>query len=181
MKLDLFDGELVKYEESFKAFVAEHNLPGEWFAEPDHVAVKCADLSDYDDTCNAFAGRVDDEGVWEIEMDGRHLGSAKLIGAISVAGYDMNWVEIMQPRPGKEMPEGFVEHTEFVFPNFDEIIVFLEGHSIPYERQGNPGHSWINIVIDGDEREIKFNDAGIGEVTTKEKSQGLLHPFKRAA
>lgn len=180
MKVELFGNELVKYEESFRAFVQENQLPEEWFVVPDHVALKCADQADYEETCTVFGSLVDEEGVWEIELDARHLGSAKLRSALSVAGYEMHWIEIMQPRPGKEMKQGFVEHTEFVYPNFDEITAYLDGHNIAYELQENPGHSWINVVIDDQEREIKFNNAGIEEVTTKEKAEGKLSPFKAA-
>lgn len=175
MILRQLDIEQSQYNTSFQSFRSRFPLPEEWFAFPDHFAIKCANEPDYQLTCEELSQEVNSNGIWEIEMDNRLLGSAKLAGAVTLGGYDFQWVEIMQPRPGKETDSGFVEHTEFLFPNFEEILSTLKELGIEAELQKNPGHSWINVVIDSMGREIKFNDKLLEDVAEDEQRQGKLH------
>jgi hypothetical protein len=80
----------------------------------------------------------------------------------------------MQPRPGKELAEGFVEHTEFFFPNLSEAERVLTQRGVNFIRQKNPGHEWVNVIIDDSGREIKFNDKPLAAVVATEHEHGLL-------
>lgn len=162
--------ELSDYEQAFVAFVDANGLPSEWFEISDHIALKCADVEGYARACAEIEG-----GVWEIELDGRLLGSAQLTSPLTVAGYRFNWIEIMQPRPGKESDAGFVEHTEFYVDDFDMVTQWLTEQAIAYELQKNPGHRWINIVIDDQGREIKLNNKVLADVVVWERENGHLH------
>lgn len=173
MRLGTLQQELRLYEESFGRFLHTNALPGEWFSAPDHVAIKCANEEDYVATCSEIRDQTLD-GVWEIELDGRFLGSAQLTESIKLAGYNFSWIEIMQPRPSKETDKGFAEHTEFLFKDFGTVQQKLEELGIAYELQQNPGHRWINIVIDELGREIKINDKVLADVVTWERDQGHL-------
>jgi hypothetical protein len=170
------DLELATYEQAFVAFKEANNLPDAWFEVPDHFAIKCADRADYDQTCDELEIMADSEGIWELELDDRLLASAGLANPVTLAGYRFGWVEIMQPRPGKESAAGFVEHTEFLLPDFAEIMTALEEREVAYELQENPGHRWLNIVIDAHGREIKINDKLLADVVAAEKTEGLLSP-----
>ena len=172
------DNGLNAYALAFESFRAGNQLPAEWFAVSDHFAIKCADAGDYEETCDVVASLADEEGVWQIELDGRYLASAGLASSVIVAGEAFSWVEIMQPRPGKETAEGIVEHTEFVFPDFAQIMHVLDTKNIAYELQENPGHRWVNIPLDKHGREIKINDKALADVVKTEKAEGLL--LKRA-
>lgn len=174
MILKQLDVELLKYDEAFSEFRRRHQLPEEWFAQPDHFAIKCADEADYLATCEELRSEVTPDGIWQISLDERFLASAQLLGETTLGSYGFKWVEIMQPRPGKELTSGFVEHTEFVFPNFDQVLTVLKGSDAEIEIQKNPGHSWVNVVIDPAGREIKFNDKSLEDVAEHEKSHGLL-------
>lgn len=162
-----------EYAEAFHSFLDQNQVPAEWFSQPDHFAIKCADELDYLDTCAAFSG-YHDGGIWELELDSRLLASAKLMIGVVITDYKFDWVEIMQPRPDKETEQGFVEHTEFYCPDFSLAKSALQQRGIDYELQKNPGHSWINIVIDDTGREIKLNDKPLAEVVKKERSRGIL-------
>ncbi len=107
---ELQDG-LDEYEQAFSVFVQTHDLPVEWFAVPDHFAVKCVSADNYNQTCGQLAQLADTEGVWELDINDRMLGSAGLANPMMLAGYEFGWVDIMQPRPGKETAFGIVEHT----------------------------------------------------------------------
>jgi predicted metalloenzyme YecM len=174
MKLASLQAEMDVYDSTFHRFVSLHQLPAEWFLEPDHVAVKCADKDDYTDTISSYEAHTDEEGIWELSLDGRLLASAGLARPVTLAGHAFSWIEIMQPRPGKETAKGFVEHTEFYYPDFDSASTVLQERGIGYEIQRNDGHGWINIPIDGSGREIKLNDKALADVVIWERAQGLL-------
>lgn len=174
MSQDQIENEIKEYEKSFNSFLSKYELPTEWFLVADHVAIKCADRSDYTNTCQIMSSKTR-EGVWEIELDGRSLGSAELESPIYIGEHMFSWIEIMQPRPGKESAHGFVEHTEFLFADFDHVVDILNQKNIPYELQENPGHRWINIVIDDQGREIKINNKVLAEVVKWELQEGRLH------
>ncbi|MCB9822987.1 hypothetical protein H6800_01795 [Candidatus Nomurabacteria bacterium] len=162
-----------EYEQSFTSFINVNNLPKEWFSVPDHIAIKCADGKDYVKTCRELS-HMTKNGIWEIDLDSRFLGSAELINSINFGEYGFSWIEIMQPRPGKETKEGFVEHTEFLFTDFNTVKNVLDRKNIAYELQENPGHKWINIVIDNYGREIKVNDKVLSDVVKWELEKGHL-------
>lgn len=174
MNNERFASELKKYDVAFERFINKHNLPAEWFQRPDHVAIKCADGEDYKETCNEFSTLVQG-GIWETKMNDRKLASAQLLSALTIATYEFGWLEIMQPRPGKEMTAGFVEHTEFLFADFEQIQIRLTDGGIEYTLQQNPSHSWVNLVIDGLGREIKFNDKSLKDVSADEQARGELY------
>lgn len=178
MSLAGVDAELALYADAFQEFVSTHDLPKEWFETPDHVAFKCADGDEYEQLCDTIASETVD-GVWQIELDGRYLGSAKLLTVLSVAGYEFSWIEIMQPRPGKETKAGFAEHTEFLISDFAAAEAKLQEMEVDYELQENPGHRWINIVIDTHGREIKLNNKLLADVVVWEREQGHLKKRER--
>lgn len=176
MKIEAINDSLGEYSEAASLFINEFQLPREWFARPDHVAIKCANEVDYLETCDEIFGFVA-SGLEEIEIDGRMIASGQLGAGVELELFDQSaiyWVEIMQPRPDKERAEGFVEHTEFTFPDFHAVERWLTPRGIDYERQGNDGHLWLNMVIDDVGYEIKINDLPLVEVLNKERRQGLL-------
>lgn len=166
---------LAAYTSAFEAFQAAHDLPTEWFEQPDHVAIKCADREEYELWCRLMAPYTDENGIWAVDMDGRSLASAAIVPSLKVLGHSFDWIEIMQPRPGKETEAPFVEHTEFVVPDFDAVTRILEEQKIPFDNESNPGHAWINVVIDGLGREVKFNNRPLAEVVVNEKADGKLY------
>ncbi len=178
MKLVQLGGEVKKYSDAFESFVGGYDLPIEFFKQPDHFAIKCADEIDYLETCQELATEINGDGMWELSLDNRLLGSAQLAGKLLLGKFAFGWVEIMQPRPGKETNIGFVEHTEFYFPDFFAAEEVLKQRGIDYTHQENPGHAWLNIVIDDQGREIKLNDKPLAEVVEKERDQGLLRQVK---
>ena len=180
MKLAAVEQSIVDYEQAFTTFCDAYQLPKTWFLRPDHFAVKCANEIDYLETCTEFTNEVDASGIWEISMDDRLLASAKLSGKTGLAGYGFGWIEIMQPRPGKELESGFVEHTEFLFPDFFTIQKVLDLRGVDFELQRNPGHSWLNVPIDDSGREIKFNDQLLADVVVVERENGKLHRIQES-
>lgn len=175
MKLPAIEQSLTEYQDVFMEFRKSFEMPESWFKKPDHFAIKCANKPDYLETCDEFEFEVDENGLWEIDIDGRSLASAKLYGKVGLGGYDFSWVEIMQPRPGKELESGFVEHTEFLFADFFEVQRLLTIRGVDFELQENPGHSWINVLLDNSGKEIKFNDKLLADVTVLERANGTLH------
>lgn len=182
MNIDGFNRSMADYEVAFNRFVDQFDLPQSFFSSPDHVAVKCADEADYLATCNELMAIVDESGIWEIRMDERLLASACLRDSLSLQLNEQKtqfrWIEIMQPRPGKELNLGFVEHVEFTVADLSLVSQVLNRQGIEFEEQSNPGHRWLNVVLDSMEREIKFNDKSLEDVAEDERSRGLLHRIR---
>ena len=174
MKLAYIEKDLDVYGETMKQYVDTFQLPKSWFGNPDHLAVKCADELDYIDTCISIGNDAIHDGVWEVSLDERLLASAKLSGKVALGGFHFGWIEIMQPRPGKETGKGFVEHTEFFYPDLYEVLRVLEQCGADVALQSNPGHEWVNLVIDDFGREIKFNNKPLAEVVAVEQAEGVL-------
>ncbi len=182
MKIDGLSSSVADYEVAFNSFVNQFDLPQSFFSSPDHVAIKCSDELDYLDTCEELREIVDDNGIWEIAMDSRLLASACLRDGflLQLDSRDTLFprVEIMQPRPGKELDAGFVEHVEFTVLDMFAVAQTLDRQGVVFEEQKNPGHSWLNIVIDNGGREIKFNDKSLEAIADEERSKGLLYKIK---
>ena len=166
---------LEKYLEELEDFVDRYSLPAEWFEVPDHVAVKCADAADYEAAVESF--RPVAEQITEMKMSGRRLGSVKLLKGLAVASFgEVLWVELMEPRPeklGKDVVG--LEHMEFYFPDFETISDVLEQRSIYHKVQSNPGHRWVNIVINDKGQEFKLNDLTLADVVEDELKEGKLY------
>ena len=179
MKLPQIDESIEVYEEAFNNFRTQNEIPREFFSNPDHFAIKCADEEDYLETCAELGGAISGS-VWELEHEGRNLGSGFLNRRIRVAGYVFGMVEIMQPRPGKETKHGYVEHLEFTYPDLSFVLEMLSGTDIEgVETQSNPGHAWANIPISDDGLlEVKINDKALEIVVEIEKNEGLLKERK---
>lgn len=175
MKITEIRDTLGAYDSTYARFVEQHKLPPQsWFSNPDHFAIKCADFNDYTETIETVQREFDVEGMWQLKMDDRMLASTHLMGKVTVSGAEFSWIEVMQPRPGKESEHGFVEHTEFVHPDFNVIKSSLQKCGVEFTLQQNSGHKWINVVMDEDGREIKFNDKSLADVVVEERSRGVI-------
>ena len=174
MKQNDINSNLQTYAASFAAFTASNPLPKNWFGAPDHFAIKCASKDSYDETCDDVE-KFSDGGIWQIELNNSYLASAKLSQKIELDNIgSVDWIEIMQPRPGMEPDSDFVEHVEFYYPNFDEITEILAKNDIVFELQDNSSHSWVNVVIDKTGREIKFSNKTLAKIVEEEKRVGRL-------
>lgn len=174
MNIDVLREGLDTYDTAFMHFTSAYQLSSEWFRSPDHFAIKCADELDYLATCTTIGEHINSDGLWELSLDDRLLASAELVGRVSLGGFSFGWIEIMQPKPGKEMSSGFVEHTEFFFPDSYEVMRVLEQRGVAAEVQENPSHSWVNVVIDDAGREIKFNNKPLARIAEVEREEGKL-------
>lgn len=167
-----FESELEAYGEELEEFIDMFWLPQGWFGAPDHVAIKCADRSDFERTIRTFED--DAEQISAIDMDGRTLAAVRLASSVAVGSLgDVSWVEVMEPRPekvGKDVVG--LEHMEFTFPDFGLVRDLLSERNIPYEMQSNPSHRWINIVLNELRQELKLNDKPLSEIVEEELASG---------
>jgi predicted metalloenzyme YecM len=161
-----------EYATELRAFVRDNDLPSKWFKVIDHVAFKFRGRKDYEAGVELFRPLASQISC--IDMDGRSLATAQLKEGLKVGDFgSVKWIEIMEPRPakiGKDLV-GF-EHVEFYYPNFEEIKTVLSQHDIAYTLQTNPGHTWVNIVINDIGQELKLNNRTLGDVVTEEIKNG---------
>ncbi len=163
------------YANKLRAFINKFHLPNVWFDEPDHIAFKARDSYGYERLLKGFVPMS--ESVSYVEMDGRRLAAAKLTAPLAIGTFSsVSWVEIMEPRPEK-VGKGFVglEHMEFWHADFDKVRNNLDDARIPYTLQSNPGHAWINIVLNEAGQELKINDRPLEFIVAEEIRNGEAH------
>lgn len=167
-----YEEEIERFAASLSAFIEQYELPDEWFKTPDHIAIKCADALDYVFRMEELL--PDSAQTSEIEMDGRRLGTMQLTSPVTVGELgNVSWLEIMEPRPEKVGDDVVgVEHMEFFYPDFDAVTKLLDQYGVAYKLEKNPGHTWINIVINEAGQELKLNDKLLGDTVQEEIEQG---------
>lgn len=157
-----FEEDITRYTDTLQQFIQKHELPVDWFAQADHLAIKCQDEFDYRQTVRFWRPRSVVGGMYEARMEGqgRSIAAALLQESISLGPMQtfgsVEWLEIMQPRPGQEGAKVGVDHVEFFYPAFRGLGRFLETKGIDYQFQHNPNHEWLSVT-DGD-MEFKLND-----------------------
>ena len=170
-----YEEAVYEYATELTAFIAKHELPDKWFKVPDHLAIKCADSMGYVYTVEELL--PDAAQASEIEMDGRRLAALRLTSPVTVGNLGkVQWLEIMEPRPanvGKDLVG--LEHMEFYYPDFDEIIETLGKYSVNFKIQQNPGHAWVNIVLNDQGQELKINNRLLSDTVADELSDGTAH------
>lgn len=170
-----YEERIQAYAEILQNFIVQYELPAEWFASPDHLALKCADSIDYDYTLQELL--ADAQLAAEVFMDQRRLAALHLTvqQAVGTLG-SVEWLEIMEPRPAK-LGKGMVglEHMEFYYPDFDEITKVLTTRKVTFTLQANPGHAWVNIVLNQSGQELKLNNRPLADVVREELADGTAH------
>jgi hypothetical protein len=168
-----YEDEIGLFAASLKEFIAKYELPDSWFKKPDHLAIKCADGLDYVFRMEELI--PDAVQASEITMDGRRLATLKLTSEVSVGDLGaVSWLEVMEPRPEKVGNDVVgLEHIEFYYPDFDEVTDLLDKLGVVYKIETNPGHSWVNIVINEAGQELKLNDKTLEDIVTEELEQGI--------
>ncbi len=174
--MDTFDEQVTEYAAALEKFRKDNDLPYEWFATPDHLAVKCADAADYEQTVQVWLPRA--KSLSYISLNNRRLASVELLEPIAVGSNgQVVWVEIMQPRPEKEGkdPVG-IDHMEFLFPDFVAVTTVLQAKNIPVEQDENPQHKWLSIMANG--HEFKLNDQVLAKVVAANLASGVATVVK---
>lgn len=170
-----YEEEIDDYAKSLEDFIGSHELPEKWFKRPDHIAIKCADGLDYEYRLQELS--PDSSQSSQIEMDGRRLATLHLITNQAVGNLgSVEWLEVMEPRPEK-VGKGIVglEHMEFYFPDFKEVTETLVDKNLEFELEENPGHRWVNIVINASGQELKLNDRLLADIVEEELENGISH------
>lgn len=172
-----YEEEIERFAEELEGFIGRYELPEKWFKVPDHLAIKCADGLDYVYRVEELL--ADAHQASEIIMDERRLATMELISPVIVGDlWKVSWLEIMEPRPekvGKDVVG--LEHIEFYYPDFDEVTRLLASYDIEFTLQHNPGHAWVNIVLNKQGQELKLNNRMLGETVAEELENGTAHLF----
>lgn len=173
--LQSFEHAVDRYVQSLRAFTFAHDLPQNWFLEPDHLAVKCLDAGHYEDTLAAWLPHANLASY--TYLNGRRLASVHLDREISLGSFgNVAWLEIMEPRPdrvGKDIVG--IDHVEFMFPDFAEAETALQSEQIAYEFQENPNHQWLSVPINPQGQELKLNDRPLAEIVATEIREGKAY------
>jgi predicted metalloenzyme YecM len=168
---------LQAYALSLQEFIQEHNLPAEWFAITDHIALKCADAAQFETTAQAWLPLAKQASY--VVLNNRRLASFELKEPIAIGALGaVQWLEVMEPRPERAGSD-FVglEHSEFLFPDFAAAEQVLESRDVTYTPQSNPSHRWLNIVINPVGQELKLNSRLLAETVAANIRDGEARYF----
>jgi len=171
-----FSNTVAEYAAALEKFRTGNDLPKEWFAVPDHLAIKCANPADYERTVQEWLPYA--SHISYASINSRRLASIHLTSALAVGNNgEVAWVEVMEPRPEKvgKDPVG-IDHMEFLFPDFKAVITVLNAKNIPFEADENPLHKWISILANG--HEFKLNDQVLAKVVEYNLANGLATVIK---
>lgn len=171
-----FGEQLAEYVQALERFRTEHGLPDNWFAAPDHAAIKCADSADYEAQLREWLPKA--AQAQYVHLNGRRLASVLLSESLTAGDFGrVEWLEIMEPRPEKVGidPVG-VDHMEFVFGDFAAARGVLQAKGLGYEAQKNPNHQWLSIVAYG--HEFKLTNKSLAEVVAAELAAGAVTALK---
>lgn len=176
MKLAAIEQSMSEYGEYLREFREMHDMPEELFQTPDHFAVKTTGIADLHETIAAFDwDGAPPHQVHYDQVDGRTLAAVHLGHPTLVGGFEFEWLEVMEPRPGVAVAEPFVEHTEFYFPDLSlaESMLRMKGMG-EFTRQANDAHATLVLPV-GDGREIKINNRPLADIvaTNREGSSPL--------
>jgi len=167
--------EIADYARELRAFIGQYDLPSNWFEVVDHVAFKYKDKAECEAAIKDF--RKMSSQITAVHLNNRQLATAQLQLSLWIGDFGAaKWIEIMEPRP-ERVGQDIVglEHLEFYYPNFGEITEALDSKGVLYEIQSNPGHNWVNIVINSTGQELKLNDRMLGDVVAHELVTGESH------
>lgn len=174
-----FQKEVQEFESSLNRYVLDNNLPIEqWFLHPDHLAIKCADRTDFDRVVEYWKPKSVDGKISGTDMHGRTLATAHLMDPEQLGSYGtVEWLEIMEPRPEK-VGKGIVglEHVEFYYPNLSEVMKTLDRKHILYEvPTDNDHHNCVVVQFNDKGQEFKLNDFPLGKIVAQELEEGTSY------
>jgi len=171
-----FHKELDIYLKSVSHFMYMNYLPESWFTKPDHIAIKAKDAAAYDAHVEFWKTKAVRNRICEIKLNGRRLGTVKLKEPMSVGPFGLiSWLELMEPRPEKVGKDKVgIDHMEFYFPDFDEVLMILKDRVIKAKKEKNPSHSWISVELH-DGQELKINDWPLAKIIPEEIKAGKAH------
>lgn len=151
-----------------------YNLPSRWFFEPDHVAIKCHDKKHYDYEIDLIKPEALE--ITEAEIDSRKLAAAHLATRIFLPKLDfinVEWLEIMEPKPESNQGIRGVDHAEFLYPNFSEVCKVLDRTDLDYRIQSNDFHSTISVPVNQRGSEFKLSNVKLEDIVKAELGQGI--------
>ncbi len=173
-----FKAEVADFALAASDYIAQHNLPSEWFVEPDHIAIKCRDGEHFIETMEEF--RPVSRAITYVRKGERRLGTAMLMSGLSIGRLGkVEIVEIMEPRPEK-LGKGIVgvEHMEFFYPDFAVAQAFLQtlatehGQEVAHELDlSSAVHQTLVLPFD-DGYEIKLNNRTLADIIPEELANG---------
>jgi predicted metalloenzyme YecM len=171
-----------EYGTAIGQFMVGRDLPHEWFEVPDHIAFKAEDSAHFERLVEEFRPQALGPKIPYVEMNGRRLASLQLEKPIPLIGFpEVEWVELMEPRPERVGEDTVgMDHIEFYYPNFTQIIDALHGHNrvndesdrIRYEQEDNDSHAWISVSLP-EGREVKFTALPMRAVVRAKTDAGL--------
>ncbi len=173
-----FKAEVADFAVAASDYIAQHNLPSEWFVEPDHIAIKCRDGEHFIETMEEF--RPVSRAITYIYKSERRLGTAMLLSGLSIGWLGkVEIVEIMEPKPenvGRDIVG--VEHMEFFYPDFAAAQAFLQTQATERDQEvsheldlSSSVHQTLVLPF-GDGYEIKLNNRTLADIIPEELASG---------
>jgi len=168
------------YRIDLERLIKLKELPRFWFEHLDHVAFKAYNPNDYQRLIEQF--KPMSWQISEVEMDGRYIAAARLLGKHALDLSMLPWledtyvdtVELMLARPEDQGDDRIrFDHLEAFRPyGLLPTKKVLERKAIPYKPQSNDSHSWISVLVNNQGQEIKFSDRSLLDIVDSDIESG---------
>lgn len=134
----------------------------------DHVAYQASNLESYESKKQEILPYIDYEH--EAQVGGRRVGVYKLKEPLEYKGYQIEALEIIEPKEGQECEEGW-EHGEFVLEeSYEEYMAKHPNLAWITTSTDRPIYSHLKLAL-ADKMQVKFHLMTILETIALEESQ----------
>ena len=132
----------------------------------DHIGYQCSSSEDYDNLKTTFSemGELLDENV----VGGRRVSLFKLREAIPYKKYQINAIELIEPKEGMVHPSA-LEHVEFVISEqFDKFVARYPNLDWDTSAVNQPMFPMVKLPL-GDNIQVKFHYEHVFDIVARKK------------
>ncbi len=159
-----------KYYAELTQFIKTNPTIEPFLSKPvDHIAVKAYGPKDLDLFVKSLKPHINKLNVAII--NNRKLVSVNLKEPLAFGPDMVAWIEAMQPKLGKEGQfQAVLEHSEFYYPDFEEVIRVLKSSQISYTLGQNDFHKTLVMKLNKVGQEVKITDRPLIETLALEEA-----------
>jgi hypothetical protein len=163
----MFNEQISKYSIALTTYEGTHRLPAQIFQQPDHLALRTADIGEFEHVVRSLNDNA--EQMTCVEDEGRFRVDAKMLGSVSLGIYGrVKWLEII------EGDSSGIDHTEFFFPDFSKLRESFHRGRVDYEIDAVDERKVATVSFSqrGESFEVRITDTPVSEVVAREISNG---------
>ena len=169
-----------QYSLDLVALEVTHKLPPILFDNPDHMAIKTASVSQFEEYVRSISD-ISDE-LYCLEDNDRFIVAAKLAARIAV-GFNqaVRWIEIKEPRPelvGQDLVG--IDHVEYLVNDIEAAIVQVDVRGVEHQLQSQGNHQIISASLNELGQEVRISNTPLAALVTEKLESDEIYTLKAA-